>query len=94
MVEPGGHGLQPDLFGQRHHRFRQGIGGDVDIAHRLSQQVIAHAAADKQRLMACIHQHPANRLACRIGQPFGGDLHGAPAASASARRMRAVAPQM
>lgn len=93
MLDPGGNSAQARGPGKRHHLFGGRIGRDVDIGHRLAQQGVAHAAPDQKRLMPALFQQGQNLLDMRCLDPRTRDLHGA-IRSASARRMRAVAPQM
>ena len=94
MVIAGRHRFEPGQAGHFDHLVRGRIGRNVDIRDRHVQQRIAHAAADEQRLEASVGQHRADRLRGRAGQPVIGDAGHPCTRSASARSMRAVAPQM
>ena len=93
MVDPGRHHLQRRRLRQRHHRVGPRVGGDVDIGDRQAEERVAHAAADQKRLMPGPGQQVQHLLRRRRLDPLAGDPHAA-SRSASARRIRAVAPQM
>ena len=46
VLDAGRHGLQPRGLQRRGHLVRRQRGGDVDVADRLAEQGVAHAAAD------------------------------------------------
>ena len=93
VVDPGGHDAKTGLFAQFSDCFGPRVGGDVQIGGTGPDQCVAHAAADEPGLKSGIGQHGADTLGGRVLQPVGRDLHGF-IRSASARRMRALAPQM
>ena len=94
MRDPRRHRLEPRRLRARHHRFGGRIRGDVDIADRLAEQRVAHAAADEQRPVPRPGQRRADRARLGPVDPRAVEPHARPARSASPRRIRAVAPQM
>ena len=89
--EAGRHRLQPGRRGERDHRLRHGVGGDVDVGDRPAEQRVAHAAADEERLVPGVGQQragppaspapPASPPSIRVTDPASGPR----ASSASAR---------
>jgi len=52
VLDPGRHRLEACRLDPADHHLRDRGGGDVDIAERLSQQGVAHRAADHARFLA------------------------------------------
>ncbi len=92
VVDAGRHRLDAGGPRQRDHPGGLGIGGDVDVAGLQPHHRVAHATADHQRPVPGRGQQAQHLLGARTCQPVAGDLHAI--RPASARRIRAVAPQM
>jgi hypothetical protein len=93
MLDPRWHAADPCGARQLHHAGGQGIGGDVDIGDLRTQTPVAHTAADEEAAMPGARQKRQHALHMRRRDPGGAQPHGA-IRSLSARRIRAVAPQM
>ena len=52
VIDPCRHGLEPGLFGKRHHPLRLSRGGEIDLGDGKSEQRIAHGATHRARLEA------------------------------------------
>ena len=68
---PVGTALKPARLDAADHLLRQRGGGDVDVAHRLAEQRIAHRAADDARLLAVAVEHREQPRERALAQPGG-----------------------
>ena len=75
MLDPGGNDFETRSFGQIRDCFGRRIGGNVDISDRLSQQVVAHAAADEERPEPRRFQRGKKRLGAGMADPVAGQFH-------------------
>ena len=68
---PVGTALKPAASTRRDHLVGRGGGGDVDVAHRLVEQRVAHRAADHARLLAVAIEQREQERQRAFPQPGG-----------------------